>query len=293
MPEPSPGPQGHTRGSAPAVGDVDLPGARVPGEDIMSLERFDNAIREIRSEIQRLSPHPERVKVVAVTKGQPTGVAAMAIANLAEDRPYTHADDERVMTTGPVESERGILVGLGENYAVELVEKAGQVDAILDQAVVGGVFGGPKPRVPWHFLGRIQRNKIAKIAGSVSLWQSVSRAEEGETIARCTPGAAVMVQVMTDPSPERGGCPPRQVGSLVENLRLLGLSVEGVMAVAPHGDLRVARTCFNSVVEIQTDLGLSEVSIGMSHDFKVALEAGSTMLRIGSLLFGERIQPYC
>ena len=148
------------------------------------------------------------------------------------------------------------------------------------------VVGEPGPE--WHFIGRLQRNKVRTIAGLVSLWQSVDRPALAETIAKHAPGAAVLVQVDVTGEPQKGGCPPGEVAALVATCRGLGLDVRGLMAVGPFGPPEDARPGFRRVRELADELGLAERSIGMSADLEVGVEEGSTMVRVGTALFGPR-----
>jgi PLP dependent protein len=171
-----------------------------------------------------------------------------------------------------VESARAVgLDELGENYAAELRAKA----------------PGP-PGTRWHFLGRVQRNKVRSLAGLVDVWQSVSRLVEGERIAACAPGAAVLVEVDTTGVEGRNGCAPAEVPALVRGLSALSLEVRGLMTVAPQGDPALAGSTFALVGRLADELGLPERSMGMSDDLEAAVAAGSTMVRVGRGLFGER-----
>jgi pyridoxal phosphate enzyme (YggS family) len=165
------------------------------------------------------------------------------------------------------------LVDLGESYAQELVPKADDLD---------------DPRVRWHFIGRLQRNKVRQVAHAVALWQSVDRLSLGAEIARRSPGAAVLAQVDLTGGPDRGGVVPELVPGLVSGLLDLGLDVRGLMAVGPPGPPEDARSGFATVVKLADRLGLEERSIGMTGDLEVAVAAGSTMVRVGTALFGER-----
>ncbi len=166
------------------------------------------------------------------------------------------------------------LSAIGESYAQELAEKAAAV-------------GAP---VEWHFIGRLQRNKVRRIAGSVALWQSVDRRRLGEEIARHAPGAAVLVQVNVTGEGQKGGCEPASTGALVRDLRDLGLDVRGLMAIGPVGAPEEARPGFRQLRALADDLELDERSMGMSGDLEVAVEEGSTMVRVGTALFGPRPQ---
>jgi len=171
------------------------------------------------------------------------------------------------------------LVDVGENYAQELAAKA-------DELASDGPADEPGPR--WHFIGRLQRNKVRLVASQVAVWQSVDRLALGEEIARRTHEAAVFVQVAVTDETGKGGCPPADVPVLVGDLGRLGLDVRGLMAVGATGPPEDARPGFRRLRRLADDLGLAEVSMGMSGDLEVAVEEGSTMVRIGTALFGPR-----
>jgi hypothetical protein len=163
---------------------------------------------------------------------------------------------------------------LGESRAQELLAKAPALASWSPE---------------WHFVGRLQRNKVPALAPLVSLWQSVDRPETGETIARRRPQARVLVEVNTSDEPQKGGCRPADAPGLVEALRGHGLAVEGLMTVPAWG--RDPRPAFASLRELAERLDLSELSMGMSDDFEVAVEEGATMVRLGRALFGPRPAP--
>jgi uncharacterized pyridoxal phosphate-containing UPF0001 family protein len=164
------------------------------------------------------------------------------------------------------------LTDIGENYSQELLGKA------------------PGPAgTSWHFLGTVQRNKVPSLAPVVALWQSVARLAEGERIARYAPGAAVLVQVDCSGLPGRNGCGVAEAPALVEALSHCDLQVRGVMTVAPPDPDEAART-FGLVGRLADSLELPVRSMGMSDDLELAVAAGSTMVRIGRALFGERLR---
>ena len=162
---------------------------------------------------------------------------------------------------------------LGENYAQELVAKADRI-------------GRPGP--DWHFVGQLQRNKVRSISEITALWHTVDRASLAAEIARRAPGAEVLVQLDLAGLPGRGGCDPDEAPALVEHCAGLGLAVRGLMGVGPPGDPELARPGFRRLVAMADDLGLPERSIGMSADLDVAVEEGSTLLRVGTALVGPR-----
>lgn len=177
-----------------------------------------------------------------------------------------------------VEAARAVgLVDLGENYAQELVAKAADLDE--------------PGSVRWHAIGRLQRNKVRPLAPLVHLWQTVDRPELGREIARRVAGAAVLVQVDVSGEPQKGGIEPDAAPELVQVLLDLGLEVRGLMAVGPTGPPSAAAEPFRRLVGLADDLQLPVRSIGMSADLEVAVAAGSTMVRIGTDLFGPRKPP--
>jgi len=129
---------------------------------------------------------------------------------------------------------------------------------------------------------------VARLAKVVSCWQTVCRLVEGESIAERAPGAAVLVEVNLTGRPERNGVSLAEVPGLVGGLRALVLDVVGVMAIGVPGPPEDARPGFRRLAELARDLGLEQVSMGMSDDLEVAVQEGSTMIRIGRGLFGSR-----
>lgn len=209
----------------------------------------------VRARIADAAPDPASVRLVAVTKGFGVDVVRAALA--------------------------AGLVDLGESYVQELVAKAVELERGQGDAGDAGL-----PR--WHAIGRLQRNKVRKAAPFVSLWHSVDRLSLGAEIARCAPGAAVLVQVNTSGEESKGGCPPVMAAGLVEGLVDLGLDVRGLMTIAPAGPPELARPAFHAARELRDRLGLSELSMGMSGDLEVALTEGATLVRVGTGLFGPR-----
>ncbi len=168
------------------------------------------------------------------------------------------------------------LTLFGENYADELVAKATEL------AAVG--FDGR-----WTFQGRLQSNKINRLAPIVALWQTVGSAEQAAALAKRVPAAEVLVQVNLTGRSEQGGVGADEVGSVIDAARHAGLHVSGLMGIGPDTDDQLARRHAFAVLRRATLLhGLTETSMGMSDDYVDALAEGSTMIRLGSVLFGRR-----
>lgn len=215
--------------------------------------RIAERLAALQSRIGELTDR--EVRVVCVTKGHPASVVAAAFAAGCTD--------------------------LGESYAQELrakVDELGSPDA-----------GSAEAFAPtWHFIGRLQGNKVRQLAGIVSWWHTVDRASLAEEIARRAPGARVLVQLDLAGIEGRGGCEPGQAPGLVSQCRALGLDVVGLMGVGVPGPPELSRPGFARLVSMADELGLPERSIGMSGDVDVAVEEGATIVRVGSALVGSR-----
>ena len=168
------------------------------------------------------------------------------------------------------------LVGcaaIGENYAQELVGK------LLDQADLP----------PVHFIGQLQTNKVRLVAPYVQVYETIDRDSLAAEVARRAPGATVLVQVITSGDPGKGGCAVAGVARLVDRCSGLGLRPIGLMTVGPTDvDEDETRAGFRVVRALVDELGLSVCSMGMSDDLELAVQEGSTQVRIGSALFGAR-----
>ncbi len=164
------------------------------------------------------------------------------------------------------------LIDLGENYSQELVAKASQPGA---------------ESVRWHMIGPVQRNKVRKLAGLVHLWQTVDRRDLASEIAKRDPSALVLVQVNSTDEPQKSGCAPTEAAGLVSHCADLGLGVRGLMTIGPT-DGSDPRPAFSLLRSIAERLQLAELSMGMSDDLEAAVKEGSTMIRVGTALFGKR-----
>ena len=189
-------------------------------------------------------------------------------------------------THGPEAVRAAVAAGLtdiGENRVQEAVEK---------QDALAGV------RIDWHLIGTLQRNKARHAVGRFALIHSVDRLDlAAELDRRAAEGSrqAVLVQVNCSDEPQKGGVEPGGMPALLDALGgLANLEVRGLMTMsALTDDVVEQRRAFRRLRELR-DAGersghrLPELSMGMSGDFAVAVEEGATMIRIGTLLFGER-----
>ena len=163
------------------------------------------------------------------------------------------------------------LTNVGENYAQELIEKSDELHGVTV-----------------NFLGRVQRNKVRKVHDVVDLWQSVARPEILAEIAKRSPGASVLIQIQPEGDESKDGIRPPQLPAMFALAEESGITISGLMTIGVLGDRDATIACFTEVDRLATEYGVEIRSMGMSSDFRDALEAGSTMLRVGSLLFGSR-----
>jgi pyridoxal phosphate enzyme (YggS family) len=212
-------------------------------------------LADVRRRIERAGGGPE-VAVLAVTKGfGPEAIAAAVIAGCPS---------------------------VGENYAQELLAKLDALDAL-------DALEGRRPEV--HFIGRLQSRKVRALAGVVDVWQTIDRPVLVDEVARRAPGARIMVQVNVSDEPQKGGCAPGEAPALVTAAREAGLDVEGLMTVGRTGRPDAAREGFRMLRLLADEVGVRQRSMGMSEDLEVAVSEGSTMVRVGTALFGDRPPP--
>ena len=215
-------------------------------------------VREAVARHQQVGGWSHPVRVVAVTKGHgPEAVRAAAAAGLED---------------------------VGENRVQEAMAK---------QDAAGSV------AVTWHLIGTLQRNKARQAVGRFALIHSVDRLDlAGELDRRAAAGPdvqRVLLQVNCSDEPQKGGVEPSGLLPLLEAMAALRhLEVAGLMTMsALTDDLAEQRRAFRRLRDLR-DQGeragyrLPELSMGMSGDYTTAVEEGATMVRLGTILFGER-----
>jgi uncharacterized pyridoxal phosphate-containing UPF0001 family protein len=233
------------------------PVRREPLADAVIAERLET----VRDRIASTGVDVSSVRIVAVTKGFSVAAVHAALALGLPD--------------------------VGENYADELIEKAQELSS-RPVSQSGSTIGVSEELVSWHYLGAIQRRRVKHVAPLVSTWQTVCRVEEARTIADHAPGARVLVEVESTGIAGRNGCAPSSVEALVAQIRSLDIDLCGLMTVGPPGSLEGSRSAFRTTARLAADLGLEELSMGMTDDLEVGVEEGATIVRVGRALFGER-----
>lgn len=226
----------------------------------MSFPALASRLEQVRETIER---HRQRggwthqVRIVAVTKAHPAAAVRAALAAGLEN--------------------------VGENRVQEALQK---------QDELGGL------PVKWHLIGTLQRNKARHAAGRFALIHSVDSEALARELARRVPSGSrqpVLLQVNCSDERQKGGVEPAALPAL---LRVVAeepaLEARGLMTMAAlEADEAALRRTFGLLrtlrdQAVQEGIQLTELSMGMSGDYAIAVEEGATMVRLGTVLFGER-----
>lgn len=179
---------------------------------------------------------------------------------------------------------------LGENRVGEALEKRNQLNQVADQ-------------FQWHFIGHLQSNKVRKIVGVFDLIHSVDRMslieELGKRCGREGVVQPVLLQVNCSGEESKYGANPGDAAELVEEiLQRKSIDLRGLMTMAPWTDNEsIIHQTFSDCRSLRDDLQdqfdgtFPVLSMGMTNDYRIAIDEGSTMLRLGRALFGERPEP--
>jgi PLP dependent protein len=220
-------------------------------------ERLARLRHDIDKELLSCGREPGGVKILGVSKLQPaSAIVEAAAAGLRE---------------------------IGENYVQEARAKLPALEQALDSA--------HRPRI--HFVGHVQTNKAKQIAQTFDVVQSVDRADAaaalGQAALKLGKRLPVLLQLNISPA-ERFGCDPRDAEELAAVIHdQEALVLDGIMAIGPvTPDAAALAQAFSVAAKTFALIGGSTLSIGMSGDWREAVRAGSTMVRIGTAIFGPR-----
>jgi pyridoxal phosphate enzyme (YggS family) len=196
--------------------------------------------------------------------------------------------------TEMAEAVRAGALDLGENRVQEMMDKYGSMQ---DMAV-----GSEKKyNIKWHLIGQLQRNKVKYIIGKTALIHSVDSYRLAEEIGRRADEAGVDVDVLIQVNPageeQKAGVSLPEAESLLREIEdgLTRVQVLGLMSVVPiAGDPEEVRGYFREVKQAfdrmaATRPAFRHLSMGMTHDYEVAIEEGATMVRVGTGIFGLRV----
>lgn len=219
----------------------------------MIQERLEQVEARIEAALRRAGRKRNEVTLVAITKTFPAGVIREAY-------------------------ECG-LRDFGENYVQEFESKATEL-ADLNEA-------------RFHFVGHLQSNKARRAAELFQVIQTVDSARLARRLQETGKPLEVMLEVKLSPEESKSGAAPEELAALIEAVRgMPNLRLTGLMTMPPWSeDPEESRPYFQRLRSLAEAHGLRGLSMGMSHDFEVAIEEGATHIRVGSALFGPRVRP--
>lgn len=226
-------------------------------DELTIAQRWHAVVERVAVAARRAGRDPADVTIVAVAKTFPADAVRAALEAGATD--------------------------IGENRAQELRDK---------MSVLGD-------EVRWHFVGPLQTNKARTVAGRVALIHSIDRYGLAEAIARRAVNLGVtqdvLIEVNLAGEKTKAGVEPARAAALAEEIAALdGIGLRGVMAIPPASDdPEQTRAYFKELATLRDDIcdrvpSASGLSMGMTHDFEVAIEEGATWVRVGEAIFGPR-----
>lgn len=218
----------------------------------MIRERLEQVEARIEAALRRAGRKRDEVTLVAITKTFPAGVIREAY-------------------------ECG-LRDFGENYVQEFEAKAAEL-ADLNEA-------------RFHFVGHLQSNKARRAAELFQVIQTVDTVRLARRLQEAGKPLEVMLEVKLSPEESKSGAAPEELPALIEAVRAMpNLRLGGLMTMPPWSDdPEESRPYFQRLRSLAEAHGLRGLSMGMSHDFEVAIEEGATHIRVGSALFGPRVR---
>ncbi|MGZ5431920.1 MAG: YggS family pyridoxal phosphate-dependent enzyme [Thermoanaerobaculia bacterium] len=145
----------------------------------------------------------------------------------------------------------------------------------------------------WHLIGHLQSNKAKDAVRLFDVIQTIDSVDLAERVARFAESEGkrqeVLVQVNVGEEEQKNGAEIADIPSLVRRVSALpSLHLSGLMAIPPFLEAEAMRPYFRRLRALRDDLGLPELSMGMTDDFEVAIEEGATMIRVGRAIFGAR-----
>ena len=231
-------------------------------------EHYNLILEKIAETAEKCNRNPNEIKVLAVSKTHTSDVIIQAI-------------------------QAGIPI-FAENYAQEFRDKNKELMNFYESQNL------EIPKFEWHFIGHLQANKVKYLVPFVTTIHTVDSMNLANEINKYAEKNSkiidVLIQVNTSNEASKSGVEPEDSISIVKNiLSLKNINLIGLMTIGTFSEdekiirkeFTVLRNCLDEI-NFQNGLSLKELSMGMSHDFEIAIEEKATMLRIGTAIFGER-----
>ena len=172
------------------------------------------------------------------------------------------------------------LRDFGENYVQELIKK---MDTLPDD-------------IKWHMIGHLQTNKVKDIVKrNIYLIESVDSIKLAKEInkeaIKNNKKVNILIEVKISQDPNKTGCSKEEVDNLIEEVKQLSnINLQGLMTIGPNTeDKDIIRESFKEMKQLKDKYNLPLLSMGMSNDYKIAIEEGTNIIRVGTKIFGERV----
>ncbi|HYI09434.1 MAG TPA: YggS family pyridoxal phosphate-dependent enzyme [Thermoanaerobaculia bacterium] len=217
---------------------------------------------EIRTNIEALE---RRIADACARAGRPRG----DIRLVAVSKTFPASDVDLAIAAG--------MTDIGENKVQEARDKK--------PAVTGSAL--------WHLIGHLQSNKAREAVRLFDVVQTIDSAELAQKLARSAEALGkrqeILLQVNIGREAQKNGIDPSETADLLKKVSAIqAVHVTGLMAIPPAAEPEEARRYFRELRAMRDDLGLRELSMGMTDDFEVAIEEGATIIRVGRAVFGRR-----
>jgi PLP dependent protein len=218
------------------------------------------------SRVTEIRANAETVEARIAAACERAGRARGEVRLVAVSKTFPASDVEHAIAAG--------MTDIGENKVQEARDKK--------PAVASGA--------RWHLIGHLQSNKAKDAVRLFDVIQTVDSYELAEKLGRAAETAGkrqdVLLQVNVGRELQKSGAAPEETAALVKRIGgITALQVTGLMTIPPVGD---ARPYFRELRAMRDDLGLTELSMGMTDDFEIAIEEGATIIRVGRAIFGSR-----
>jgi pyridoxal phosphate enzyme (YggS family) len=198
---------------------------------------------------------------------------------------------------GAASKNHAILIGASKTQPISVLDETAALglndfgeNRVQEAQEKWSALKAAHPHLRLHLIGPLQSNKADDAVALFDVIHTIDRTKIADALAAACKktgrNPAFLIQVNTGEEPQKAGVAPRDVVALAQHCRALGLNVVGLMCVPP-ADINPAPH-FALLAKMAHELGLKELSMGMSDDYEVALRLGATMVRVGTALFGVR-----
>lgn len=210
----------------------------------------------------------ERIRAACARAGRPR--ADVTLVAVSKTFPASYV--EEAIAAGATD--------IGENRVQEARDKKAQV----------------RGDARWHLIGHLQSNKARDAVRLFDVIETVDSVDLAVKLARAAEAAGkmqdILLEVNAGNEPQKSGIAPADLETIAREIRSIEpLRLLGLMAIPPQGTVEETRAHFRALRAMRDEVGVAELSVGMTEDFEAAIEEGSTIVRIGRAIFGPRPAP--